>query len=199
MKLYRILLPTGLSLLLSGCSFNLLGGLNLEASDPETEALARAVRLNPENAHAWYMSGREMLENGEYRQAERSFELAVDEMAGFEEAWLGLALARRERGDAEGADEALRQILFLNDRSVSARIQLAGMALEEERLDDAKRLAAEALKIQPTSQQAARILGEVAYIRGDYRTAMNYWERIGGKMIDDRRADLRIYLDKYPE
>lgn len=71
-------------------------------SGPAREALARALRLSPDNAHALTLNGFVLAARSQVRAAQQAFETALAADPHLGNAWLGRGLTRIKLGDAAG-------------------------------------------------------------------------------------------------
>lgn len=76
-------------------------------------SLERALRIEPGNAYLWFELGQAALLQGDLREAE-NFALRADSLAGHnpslkEDIWRLVAQSRAERGDDDGAQEAVHR------------------------------------------------------------------------------------------
>lgn len=197
MKPILLLLAAPL-LLAGGCSLRTSPTSSLEESRPE-----RAVALNPDNAHAHFQLGRIALDEGRTGEAAGHFRRARTIQPTFEEAWNGEGIAfldAREYGRAATHFAAMAEALPSSVPAVEGR---AAAALGLRRLDEAKTFATDALNRDAKSAQGYRILGEVAYINGDYALAAENWKRALelnpslGSVIRPTLEDLNGYIGKY--
>jgi len=199
MKFARAIAAVVVAASLSGCQFSFFkDGLNLTAPSKDDERLERAVAVNPSNAHAWYMLGRVRLEEERADEARNAFAKALKLQPNFEEARLGMGKAWMFDGQWKRGIAEFEKVLALNPKSVSAQEGIAAAALEARDLERAEKAALAAQAGNPASAEAARVLAEIAYIRGDYRKASDAWahqDGAGGKLGED----LRGYLRKYPQ
>lgn len=198
MKIARPIAAALLAASLAGCQFSFFkDGLNLAAPSQDDERLERAVAVNPSNAHAWFMLGRVRLEEERPPAARAAFSKALKLQPGFEEARLGMGKAWMFEGRWTRAIAEFEKVLAANPNSVSAREGIAAAALEARDVARAEAAARAALALDPASREAARVLAEVVYIRGDYGAASEAWSGAGvGR--DGIAEDLRGYVRKYP-
>lgn len=185
------------ALALTGCSFRLFGGIGEPAHAERTKIARRAVGLNEENAHAWFLVGRGMLADGEEAKAVRAFRKAIEVQPDFVEPRLGIARIHVREGKWKSAEKELHAVLEIEPDSVGAFEELARCSLEQERLDEALKWAGKAAALDPESPRAHRVLGEVYYIRGQYPEAVAHWTHVSASDIDDAASDLRNYVAKY--
>jgi len=162
----------------------------------------RALDINPQNAHAWYLKGRSSLVSGQTRDARHAFEEALLIQPDFSEARIGLAVANMDAGRWFSAIKGFEEHLRRNPESVAGWEGLAAAHLGNEDLPGAQNAAAKAIELDPKSRQGHRILGEVHYVRGDYAEALASWQQAleDGSLASELEPivkDLRQYTHKY--
>ncbi|MDX2177009.1 MAG: tetratricopeptide repeat protein [Candidatus Sumerlaeia bacterium] len=198
----RIRFPLALALLVSasGCiSFDPASTRQLD----EADRLERAASLNPSNAHAWFATGKQRLDAGDFDGAQEAFQSALAAQPEFDEAELGLALSHLEQREFAAARRAYTALAERRPDLAAAWEGLAATELEARRPDAAEAAAREALRCDGRSAPALRVLGEAAYIRGDHRAAVRAWSAAidADPALEPRLgpllADLRLYLRKY--
>lgn len=173
------------------------------ASAVDVERAERATRLNPKNAHAWFLQGRAALDEHRWLDAEAAFKRALAAQPEFEEASLGLALSQLERRRLSEARSTYAALAQRRPGSVGALEGLATVSLLEDKLDAAKEYAEAALALRATAPQAHRVLGDVAYTRGDYAKALEHWDIAADNdpaqalALNPIIADLTQYRQKY--
>jgi tetratricopeptide (TPR) repeat protein len=92
------------------------------------------------------------------------------------------------RDDRARARELLRSALALEPSHVGALVAFARVELDDRRLDDAERYAAEALRARPGDLDAHVIAGYVALVRGDAAGAEEHARFALGQESTDRGA-----------
>ncbi|MEQ8820553.1 MAG: tetratricopeptide repeat protein [Sumerlaeia bacterium] len=198
----RVLILIVLMLPLAGC-FSLFPGLP-SGTNQDLGRLERAVDINPKNEHAWFLMGKAMLEQDKPGDAADAFEEAIAITPQFKEARLGLGVAFLQQDKWSKAAQTYEALTRDDPRSVSAWVGLGAARLGQNDLTGTEAAARQALAINPDSYRAHRLLGEVAYIRGDYGTAVAQWRLAsdaGGAqselmpIIEDLEGYLREYGD----
>lgn len=186
-----------------GCRLALFENLNLPNADVDRERLARATEVNPRNAHAWFLQGRAMLDDNDAEGARVAFRHALGAQPNFEEARLGIGLSYLNQNQWDRAAAEYQTALKQFPRSAAAYEGLAAAELGRKRLDACAAAANQALALDANSPQGHRLLGEVAYVRGDYDQALAHWEAAGelnprlASQLEGIRKDLTGYLARY--
>jgi tetratricopeptide (TPR) repeat protein len=196
-------LVLGAVVALAGC-INLAPGLNLTSSEIDRARLERALDENPNHAHALLLQGRSELSLGNYASARRAFDRALKVKPDLEEARLGIAVTYLEQQRWSSAARSYEDWIALNANAPGAWSGLAAARYGQGRLDDAKAAAQKALDLNPSDMLAHRILGEVAYARGEFGAALHHWQLAtqdgahAGELEPIMR-DLEKYVGKYGE
>lgn len=117
--------------------------------------LSRAAKLNPENAIVLYNLGMAQLMTADYKAAARSFDASDRwDVDGNTEALEGLALARREAGDYEGAISAFERAFAKVSRKPHLVAGMAVCEMEQGNMEYAKRILEDALITDPNDPVA---------------------------------------------
>ncbi|MGI5868588.1 MAG: tetratricopeptide repeat protein [Kiritimatiellia bacterium] len=166
-----IALASAQSLLLTVLTAAIVSGCSQETSDeairngqaalrdgdhPQAvKHLARAAKLNPQNALVHYNLGMAQLLSGDYKGAARSFD-ASDRLdrEGGTDALEGLALARREAGDPDGAISAFERAFAKVNRKPHLLAGMAVCEMEKGNMEYARQLLDEALITDPNDPVA---------------------------------------------
>lgn len=190
------------SLTAAGCSFSLLPPLNLPAEHAEVQFADRAKTLNPGNAHAWFIFGKEKLQDGQNVEARRAFERALSLQPSLIEAHLGVGRSYLQERNFARAGSTYEEILHDNPASVGAWEGLAEAHLGNGRLQEAEQAARSAVERAPRSHTGHLVLGQVDYIRGNYPDAVSHWREAERSGVLPREilpvlTDLEQYLRKY--
>jgi len=148
-----------------------------ESGDQALAALDRALALRPDWPQAEYARVRTLVAQGKRGEAlEASARLAGtgDPLMRLSHAWQLLAADRRDES------VALFEELRRNGGAVAseAAIALASIALDEQRLDDADRLVAEADRDPEQAQGARWLRARLAEERGDKAAAVHLYQAI---------------------
>ena len=122
---------------------------------------SRLAALTPlERAQKLVGQARDYLDRGLLLEAERLYQSAVAADHRFAEAHVGLAEVRERTGDAEAARKEARTSLELQ-RSADAYLVLVRLDLAANHLNDAKKEAGEALKLDPQNRAAQELRRQI--------------------------------------
>jgi tetratricopeptide (TPR) repeat protein len=124
-----------------------------------------ATRLAPDSAAINTAWGELFLEKYDRAEAAKSFQAALKADASYVPAHLGIA-AVAAAGNPPAAKEAIDAALKINPSSVTARVTLGDMALDDRRRDDARAEVDKALAVNPKSLEALSLRAAVDYIEG---------------------------------
>lgn len=192
----------GAMLLTTGCTISLLPSLNLTTSKFDSDTLEGVVAANRENDHAWFLLGRERLDQEQHRQARRAFRRAVEIRPDFEEAHLGIGISYLNDSRWSRARGAFEEVLEFNPTSIEALGGIAEAYLGERDLTNAELTANRAVRIDPRAGTANRVLGDIRYINGEYAVALEHWgiameQGAGSPWLPSLMEDLAQFLEKY--
>lgn len=162
--------------LAGGCAFSPKALLELSREDQQVTFLQRSVRMNPENAHARFMLGKEYLRNNHPKQASREFEKALAIQPGLEEARFGLGVAYLEMESWSRAEKTYEELAGQFPDAIAAWEGLAYSRLSQEDLEGTVEAVERARAIAPDSPRVRVLLGELAYIQGNYEQALEHWD-----------------------
>jgi cellulose synthase operon protein C len=126
---------------------------NLAAKDPEAVPIAQT---------GW---GELFLEKYNTQDAVEAFRTALKADPKFVDAYLGIARALVDEAP-ERAAEAAKQVLTINKLSVDARLILAELALDERKLDEARKEVDRAQDVNPASLEAFALQAAIAHLEG---------------------------------
>jgi len=147
--------------------------------------LARAAREAPRDPYVALVQGEAALAVGDAEGATEAFKTAL-ELGGETRAGWGVARALLAQGD-EGAESAVRATLAKSPRHVAARTELAAALLRRGEVDEALRLAEEAVGDRPVDEErlvpspserpeALSVLGRIHEARGNRVAALTAYE-----------------------
>src|SRR4051794_39223705 len=115
--------------------------------------------------------------------AARTFQVSGDNDRAAAEyrAFLGAALnragnARFASGEVESATSLYERALAVAPENADVRLSYAFLLQEQQKFDEAEKLATEVVKTSPKNVQALVLLGRIAYRKGDYKAAREYLE-----------------------
>ena len=189
--------------MMSAC-LNFTPGLNLSTSEIDRERVDRALAENPEHAHALLLRGRSELSLGNYSTARRFFARALQAQPSLEEARLGIAISYLEQKRWSRAASTYEEWIEVNSRASGAWSGLATARYGGGEFVGAQEAAEKALSLNPNDMLAHRILGEVAYARGEFAQALVHGQdatRDGSLTgeLEPIMRDLEKYVRKYGE
>jgi Flp pilus assembly protein TadD len=161
--------------------FNLASGWHREpgpASEHATEALRRALDLDPSNAVAHTLLGAIRHQyDYDWSGARECFERAValEPHASFVHSAYGYHLL--VRGEFEAAESEIALARRLDPQYANARMHMVNLRIAQGRLDDAEAELAAMSDIAPESAPVAGLAAVIAMIRGDAHAAMAHYVR----------------------
>ena len=133
------------------------------------------------------------LETFQLGQAETVIDRWIHDSPGAVKPFLcKLELARKIKAGSAIEIGILQQILELDPSSERARLDLAGIHLQNHRLDEAAREYTMVLELKPDSPAADHGLGVIALERGDEEAAIRHLDR--AVKLDPR--DARLLMDR---
>jgi hypothetical protein len=98
---------------------------------------------------------------GQWALAATAYQAAAGRWADSAGAWMGFGNNRFHAGDLEGAVEAFRHLLVVRPDYPPALNNLAYTLLQLDRIEEARRLAARAVHLEPDNQHYVRTLEEI--------------------------------------
>ena len=100
--------------------------------------------------------------------------------------WVRLGLIYKDLTEYSSAEHALRRALYIDPNNAFIQVELAETLLfasEDARLPDVSRALLErALTVDPGNQKGLWLLGMGAFQAGDYRRAIEQWQRLDGQL-----------------
>jgi len=119
----------------------------------------------PAAARRAYRYGAAALTKKNWQAAERDFNKAIAVYPGYPSAWkdLGIALERQKRPSE--AREAYRKALAADPRFLASYLQLAALALEESKWEDAAEIADKLVALKPYDYPAAYFYHAAAHFK----------------------------------
>ncbi len=154
--------------------------------------LSRAAKLNPENAIVLYNLGMAQLMTADYKAAARSFDASDRwDVDGNTEALEGLALARREAGDYEGAISAFERAFAKVSRKPHLVAGMAVCEMEQGNMEYAKRILEDALITDPNDPRSFQgaTVGTFAQLVYGSNTLANRQLVVDNQLLDDGIID----------
>jgi thioredoxin-like negative regulator of GroEL len=133
------------------------------------EATVSAHRLNvPKKAEKALEKGDAALKSGKLEQAKKHYEKALKIDPQFEEAENDLGIVLMQLGKKAEGRTAFERALSANARYAPARVNLAKIAFDEKRYNDAYLLAKQALSSEPLNPGALFVAAESAFFKQDF-------------------------------
>jgi Flp pilus assembly protein TadD len=145
---------------------------NRDWHDQQTLFLS-AARVSPDSARVHCDLGVAFFERGQYQEATRSLERALDIHSDFPLALYTLGRARIELGRMEGAREALLSAAELRPDHPEILLALGALEFRLDRLEDATALFRRVLAIDPENVWAMQSLGICLSQNGSYEEAVS--------------------------
>jgi tetratricopeptide (TPR) repeat protein len=145
-----------------------LGMARIRASRPKDalDPLERAGKLG-RSAEAYLLAGATALDAGEFQRARNDLESAIRLNPKLPGAWTWTGMARDRVSDEEGAKQAFRSALQLNDGDFEANLHLGAILYRERDIQAARPYLERALSIQPSSNLALYALALVRSASGE--------------------------------
>jgi tetratricopeptide (TPR) repeat protein len=133
------------------------------------EATISAQRLHvPKKAQKALEKGDAALKDGKLEQARKHYEKAINIYPQFEEAGNDLGIVLMQQGKKAEGKAAFERAVATNSRYAPAQVNLAKIAFDEKRYDDAYLLAKQALSSEPLNTGALFVGAEAAFFKGDF-------------------------------
>ncbi len=126
------------------------------------QAYERVLELTPQHAATLWNLALLHLASGNRDEAEKCLTKLVKAQPNKEEAWVRLGYLRLERGDYAGAIQNLERIASKPGAPSDARVNLATAYWKSGRLEPAKTVLEEGLKIRPNAVEFLRLLAAIA-------------------------------------
>jgi len=156
-----------------------------EAALSAVEALAEGAQSPEARAEQWIRAARLLEAHGDRDGAIERYKLAVEANPGDSAAAAELRKAYALRGDAAGVVTLIEKELdHAEGKVATARLHAELARVLHEKLhqnDEAEQNAKLALELDPTSDDALLVLGDLAYERGRYVEATKYMESLAGR------------------
>lgn len=144
-----------------------------------TGVLVPAVGLSvEEDARSWLLRGQELSERGQYQEAVRAFQRAVQIDPASETAYLSLGNAQYELGSYEDATEAFRHVIKINPNNSTALFYLGLSLVQQKKYAESIPYFKKAGALDSDFQQLSLFyIGEAQSELGNLREASDTWQR----------------------
>jgi tetratricopeptide (TPR) repeat protein len=154
-------------------SFNFSGRRFLDRPDVGTIILHRMGNVEgttvsftslqaPKDAKKAYEKAREALRRNKTPEAEKELEKAVASYPKYASAWYELGQIRQGRTDVDGARKAYQEALAADARYVNPYLQLASLALQEQKWQEASEACGRVIRLNPFEFPQAYFFNAVA-------------------------------------
>jgi tetratricopeptide (TPR) repeat protein/tRNA A-37 threonylcarbamoyl transferase component Bud32 len=158
---------------------------DIQAALSAVEALAEAGETGEARAEQWIRAARLLEAHGDRDGAIERYKLAVEASPGDAAAAGELRKAYTLRGDAASVVTLIEQELdHAEGKVATARLHAELARVQHEKLhqnDEAEQNAKLAMELDPTSDDALLVLGDLAFERGRYVEATKYMESLVGR------------------
>jgi len=139
------------------------------------EATVSAHRLRiPNKARKQLAKGDAAMKKGKLADAEKCYTRAITIYPQFEEARNSLGVVLMQEGKKTEGTAAFEGAVAVNHNYAPAQINLAKIAFDDKRFDDAYTLARQALKSEPLNAGALFVAAESAFFKGEYADTVSY-------------------------
>lgn len=118
--------------------------------------------LAPKDAKKALEKGRNAAKKAKWEEAQREFEKAVEIYPRYAAAWFDLGRVQEQLKDLEGARKSYAQALKADSKFVSPYLQLASMALHDQKWDDVASNTDHLLRLNPVDFPQAWLFNSVA-------------------------------------
>jgi tetratricopeptide (TPR) repeat protein len=148
-------------------------------------ALDAWLELEPANAQARHRLGRALFRLDQRDAAYQELQRAAQEDAALEPAAITMAWLSTRAGDPKKAQEWMDYAVKTNLDSPAVRIAMTAWLLEQGRAEEAQLQAGAALRLDPRSQDARRLLGLAARARKDFPRAESIFAAMAEELPGD--------------
>lgn len=154
-----------------------------EAREWALKAWQRASELEPSNPILFWRLGNNYSASGNWVEAVKSFQKAIDLKRDYLGAYVGLATAHEQTNQLDKAVGSYQSILpvAIQARNVDVLFNFGRLLYNRNKgsdRDDAEKLWLETIKIQPNYSNALYSLGLLYETRGERSTALQYYYKV---------------------
>ncbi len=147
--------------------------------------LDQAIALEPEAVVAIFERGNILAEMGQWEEAARYYQMAVERAPSYRAAWLNLGKAHMEMNRPDRAIQSIDAALALEIDS-GALLMRSRCLLWQNRLHEAWQDALEALYLAPEAADVYYLIGRIEQQRGDHQAALRSFE-VATELSDEPR------------
>ena len=139
------------------------------------EATVSMHRLRiPNKARKQLAKGDAAMQKGKLTEAEKYYNKAIAIYPQYEEARNSLGVLLMKEGKKTEGQAAFEGAVAVNHDYAPAQINLAKIAFDDKRYDDASSLARQALKSEPLNAAGLFVGAEAAFFKGEYGDTVSY-------------------------
>lgn len=146
--------------------------------DKALEVYTKALKLNPHNDELYLRFGDIYLRRNLKNEAAGEFKKAIEINESNKFAYFGMADISIERGHYQEAEKYLEKSLEIDPNFAVAYTTLGDMYVDMERYEEAEEAFMQSLRIDPSQKFPDTYigLGELYYLKGDYKSALDNFE-----------------------
>lgn len=127
----------------------------------------QALAIRPRFARALYVRGRTLEVQGDLKAAAEQYQYALKSDPGFAPALSRVWPIYEHRGEKTEAMSALERLFFMNEATLDEKVALAGLYVDTgSHTERAKKLIAEAVRVQPDHPRAKELKARLAKVSG---------------------------------
>ena len=144
----------------------------------DLQACLRQQEEEPANHLAPYQAGLIYSRLGEFEEAARSYQHAIERFPGFEQAYYNLGAAYSALGRVAEAEQAYHKAIALDGKDSEAWANLGAVQEAQGRLDDALASFGKAVELEPAEREAWLRMARIHLGRGDFAQARSICEAV---------------------
>ena len=136
----------------------------------------RVIALDPQNPRIHYRLAELYRERGQYVQADREYQQAIDAKPDFVAAYIGQGDAAMAMQLYGRAIQCFKEALALQTGSRTIELRLAKAYLRDEQYDQARPLLEKLLQAQPDNDTVQMLMGDLLLAQGDVEGAIEHYQ-----------------------
>ena len=144
----------------------------------DLQGYLRQQQEDPANHLAPYQAGLIYTRLGQFDQAARSYQQAIQRFPDFEQAYYNLGAAFTALGRHGEAEQAYRRAIALDGKDAEAWANLGALQEGQGKLDDALASFAKAVELDPAEHEAQLRMARIHMARADYGRAREVCEAV---------------------
>ena len=141
------------------------------------DAYRQAIEANPADPRPKFNLAVIYQDRGKPEEAERLYRAIVEHNPRFAPAWSNLASIEEKQGRAEDAEKSHRRAMEADKDGCAAASQYGYFLMRAGRSDDAAEIFEQSIKTNPRCPNAWFGLGLLAEAKGDYRAALQSFDK----------------------